>query len=205
MTPEDKAELQRRQQDRKELARMAPQIAKGFQKLRSSKSKLEQKIREGRDMDQLDDPKLSVAEEHLEAKRLIEAEISLDKKLAEVPPGHVIPLTEDEAKVHKKRQGVVVEETTLNGVNRLPLKNGVPIRDEGINDGVSGTWYELPPGATELKHLIWFKDMNAQVGEIFRSCYRMNDCPHSDRVRNLNKIIAYAEQEKERIALYEEE
>lgn len=70
------------------------------------------------------------------------------------------------------------------------------------NDGLTASWYELPEGATELKHLIWYKNMNAQVGEIFRACYRMNDCPHSDVIRNLNKIIAYAEQEKERIRKY---
>lgn len=71
-----------------------------------------------------------------------------------------------------------------------------------ISDGSTASYYELPPGATELKHLIWFKNMNAQVGEIFRSAYRLNDCPHSDAIRNLNKIIAYAEQEKERLMTY---
>ena len=71
------------------------------------------------------------------------------------------------------------------------------------NDGMSASWYELPEGATELKHLIWYKNMNAQIGEAFRSLYRLNDCPHSDAIRNLNKVIAYCEQEKERIALYD--
>lgn len=71
-----------------------------------------------------------------------------------------------------------------------------------VSDGLSASYYELPPGATELKHLIWYKNMNAQIGEIFRSAYRLNDCPHSDAIRNLNKIIAYAEQEKERLQLY---
>ena len=71
------------------------------------------------------------------------------------------------------------------------------------NDGSSADWYKLPEGATELKHLIWFKRMNAQVGEIFRSTYRLNDCPHSDALRNLRKIKAYADQEIERIMKYE--
>lgn len=70
------------------------------------------------------------------------------------------------------------------------------------NNGLSATWYELPEGATELKHLIWYKNMNAQVGEAFRALYRLNDCPHSDAIRNLNKVIAYCEQEKERIEMY---
>jgi hypothetical protein len=71
-----------------------------------------------------------------------------------------------------------------------------------MSDGKTASYYELPPNATELKHLIWYKKMNAQVGEIFRSAYRLNDCPHSDAIRNLNKIIAYAEQELERLELY---
>jgi hypothetical protein len=69
------------------------------------------------------------------------------------------------------------------------------------NNGRTAEYYELPPHATELKHLIWHKNMNAQVGEIFRSTYRLNDCPHSDAVRNLHKIIAYAEQELERLEM----
>jgi hypothetical protein len=72
------------------------------------------------------------------------------------------------------------------------------------NDGSTAEYYVLPDGATELKHLIWHKNMNAQVGEIFRSTYRLTDCPHSDAVRNLNKIIAYAKQELERIEKYEQ-
>jgi len=70
------------------------------------------------------------------------------------------------------------------------------------NDGSTAKHYELPAGATELKHLIWFKNMNAQVGEAFRSLYRLNDCPHSDTKRNLRKVIAYCEQELERLEKY---
>lgn len=71
------------------------------------------------------------------------------------------------------------------------------------NDGLTASYYELPDGATELKHLIFYKNMNGQIAEIFRSTYRYEDCPHSDRRRNLNKIIAYAQQELERLDYYE--
>lgn len=76
------------------------------------------------------------------------------------------------------------------------------LEDKPDNDGTTAAHYELPEGATELKHLIWYKRMNGQVAEAFRSLYRLNDCPHSDTIRNLNKVIAYCEQEKERIAIY---
>ena len=85
----------------------------------------------------------------------------------------------------------------------LTVRQKIKKIGEGDNTGLTATWYELPEGATELKHLIWHKNMNAQVGEIFRSVYRLNDCPHSDVKRNLNKIIAYAQQELERIEKYE--
>jgi uncharacterized Zn finger protein (UPF0148 family) len=75
--------------------------------------------------------------------------------------------------------------------------------NDGSNNGTSH--YNLPKGATEVKHLIWHKNMNAQVGEIFRAAYRLGTASHSSRERDLKKIIAYAEQELERMGMYEAE
>lgn len=71
------------------------------------------------------------------------------------------------------------------------------------SDGLSAHYYELPEGATELYHLIIYKNMNAQIGEIFRACYRYGQVAHSAKLRDVNKIIAYATQEKERLLKYE--
>jgi hypothetical protein len=71
------------------------------------------------------------------------------------------------------------------------------------DDGLTAKHYELPEGCTELKHLIWFKDMNAQIGEAFRSLYRLDECVHSNRRRDLNKVKAYIDQELERMDIYE--
>lgn len=70
---------------------------------------------------------------------------------------------------------------------------------ETTSDGLSASYYELPEGATELYHLIIYKNMNAQLGEIFRAAYRYGEASHSDQLRDINKIIAYANQEKERL------
>jgi hypothetical protein len=70
------------------------------------------------------------------------------------------------------------------------------------DNGLSGSHYELPEGCTELKHLIWYKDMNAQVGEAFRKLYRLGEGDRNSRIRDLNGVIAYCEQEKERIEMY---
>jgi len=44
-------------------------------------------------------------------------------------------------------------------------------------------YYELPTGATELQDLISYRNMNAQIGEIFRTCYRYGQAAHSDQLR----------------------
>jgi len=70
------------------------------------------------------------------------------------------------------------------------------------SDGSTAGYYELPEGATELYHLIIAKNMNAQMGEIGRAWYRYGQVEHSDKRRDLNKIIAYAKQELERLDKY---
>lgn len=67
------------------------------------------------------------------------------------------------------------------------------------SDGLTASYYELPEGATELYHLIIDRDMNAQLGEIFRAAYRYGRAEHSDMLRDIRKIIAYARQEEERL------
>lgn len=82
------------------------------------------------------------------------------------------------------------------------LVAGQPVEvNDGSNAGTSH--YDLPEGATELKHLIWHKNMSHPVGELFCSAYRLGDAGHSTRERDLRKIIAYAEQELERIQRHE--
>lgn len=67
------------------------------------------------------------------------------------------------------------------------------------SDGSTASYYELPEGATELQHLISHRDMNAQIGEIFRACYRYGQAPHSPRLRDAKKIQFYINAEIERL------
>jgi len=67
------------------------------------------------------------------------------------------------------------------------------------SDGSTARYYELPEGATELQHLISHKNMNAQIGEIFRSCYRYNEVDHSDMLRDAKKMRFYAQAEIDRL------
>ena len=67
------------------------------------------------------------------------------------------------------------------------------------SDGSTASYYELPEGATELQHLISARDMNAQIGEIFRACYRYGKVAHSPKARDIKKIIFYAQAELDRL------
>jgi hypothetical protein len=41
--------------------------------------------------------------------------------------------------------------------------------------------------------------MNAQIGEIFRACYRYGEVAHSPEIRDIKKILFYAKAELERL------
>jgi len=70
------------------------------------------------------------------------------------------------------------------------------------SDGTSANYYKFPDGSTELQHIISAKNMNAQIGEIFRACYRYGDVSHSPRLRDAKKIKFYIEAEIERLEKY---
>ena len=70
------------------------------------------------------------------------------------------------------------------------------------SDGSTARYYELPEGANELQDLISYRDMNAQLGEIFRACYRYGQVAHSPKKRDIKKIIYYAQAELERLECY---
>lgn len=73
------------------------------------------------------------------------------------------------------------------------------IKFRNISDGSTASYYELPPGATELQDLISHRDMNAQIGEIFRAAYRYGQASHSDQLRDAKKIRFYIEAEIKRL------
>jgi len=67
------------------------------------------------------------------------------------------------------------------------------------SDGSTASYYVLPTSCTELQHLISHKDMNAQIGEIFRSCYRYGESSHSSKLRDAKKIKFYIDAEIARL------
>lgn len=73
------------------------------------------------------------------------------------------------------------------------------VKDTTKSDGSTASYYELPEGAKELQQLISHTNMNAQIGEIFRACYRYGRVAHSEKMRDAKKIKFYAEAEIARL------
>jgi hypothetical protein len=67
------------------------------------------------------------------------------------------------------------------------------------SDGSTANYYVLPKNAAELQDLISAKNMNAQIGEIFRACYRYGQVAHSPEIRDIKKILYYANAELKRL------
>ena len=70
------------------------------------------------------------------------------------------------------------------------------------SDGSNAAYYDLPPDAKTLQDLISYLNLNAQMGEIMRSNYRYGKAAHSDRIRDIKKIIYYSNAELERLEKY---
>ncbi len=95
----------------------------------------------------------------------------------------------------------------FSGIGRQELTNSLgkrkELRDVLMNkeasDGLSANYYVLPKGAEQLQDLISHRNMNAQIGEIFRACYRYGLVAHSPCSRDIKKIIFYAQAELKRL------
>lgn len=97
-------------------------------------------------------------------------------------------------------QNKVIDASTVIGTNGSVIHKE---KDQVTSDGSTASYYELPPNAKEIQDLIAYKNMNGQMAEIFRGNYRYGECSHSSKLREINKIIFYAEAEKDRLLKYE--
>ena len=72
-------------------------------------------------------------------------------------------------------------------------------QENSINNGGSTDYYKLPKNVKDLQDLIEYKDMNFALGNIFKAVYRLGNCSHSNAIRDLNKIVYFANRELERL------
>lgn len=84
----------------------------------------------------------------------------------------------------------------------MDYAGGAPDDDARDNGGSTPSQYALPVGAKELQDLIEYRGMNFAVGNIFKACYRLGHCDHSTRLRDMNKIVYFANREVDRLKKY---
>lgn len=67
-------------------------------------------------------------------------------------------------------------------------------KDTSRNNGGRTDYWDIPAGADTLNDLIEHKEMSFALGSIFKATYRFGDRRfHSTKIRDLNKIIYYAD------------
>jgi len=91
------------------------------------------------------------------------------------------------------------KDDSLKRFREYMAQRQLKLDNKETSDGSSASYYELPDDATELQDLISDKNMNAQIGEIFRECYRYGRASHSDEMRGIKKILFYAKAELTRL------
>lgn len=118
-------------------------------------------------------------------------------------------------------------ESQWEAASRYALNNSK--QNKVQSDGSTASYYECPVAALdlnkklaqiglteaqiesvndlkfELQSLISYKNMNAQMGEIFRSTFRYGEVAHSKKERDCKKIVFYAEAEQTRLSKYGDE
>jgi hypothetical protein len=71
--------------------------------------------------------------------------------------------------------------------------------DKVKSDGGSSAYYQIPSWVRELADLIEYKNMNFNVGNIFKATYRLGEKEGNDLAYDLRKIIFFAERELARV------
>ena len=119
----------------------------------------------------------------------------LDYKVKNTLHSEYLNLTEEELKIYNQS---VLWYDSLRGIDVLKNHKATLI-PKAVSDGSTASYYELPKDSKELQDLISAKNMNAQIGEIFRECYRYGQASHSDELRGIKKILFYANAELKRL------
>lgn len=73
------------------------------------------------------------------------------------------------------------------------------MKDKHASDGGSTTYYDIPVNTKDIQDLIEYRSMNFSMGNIFKACWRIGKKEGIDDIYDLNKIIFFAEREKNRI------
>ncbi len=67
------------------------------------------------------------------------------------------------------------------------------------SNGGSTDYYQIPVGTRDLDDLIDLKGMSFRMANIFKACFRFGQKDGTSKLYDLNKIIFFAEREREKL------
>lgn len=76
---------------------------------------------------------------------------------------------------------------------RSPQETHPQDREKVASDGLSTSYYDLPPHATELRHVIAAKGMSFARGNLMKACYRLGEKSGTATLYDLNKMKFFVE------------
>ena len=99
--------------------------------------------------------------------------------------------------VEVTKEGVLLPIRKHRYINREHIAEYLDSWTDRIESSSGSTedCYKVPDNAKELQDLIEHKSMNFSIGSIFEACYRLGECTHSDKIKDLQKIIFFANRE----------
>ena len=68
-------------------------------------------------------------------------------------------------------------------------------KDKILSTGGSSAYYDIPEWAKDIGDLIHHRQMNFNIANIFKACYRFDIKAGIDKQYDLNKIIFFAQRE----------
>ena len=88
----------------------------------------------------------------------------------------------------------ILDELKKSGKSYLQIINLIKNTDtfKKHNGGDGNDYYDLPPNALQLQDLIEFKNMNANIKDIFKACWRKGDKKGVDEIYDVEKMVYYS-------------
>lgn len=88
----------------------------------------------------------------------------------------------------------ILDELKKSGKSYLEIINVIKNTDtfKKHNGGDGNDYYDLPPNALQLQDLIEFKNMNANIKDIFKACWRKGDKKGVDEIYDVEKMVYYS-------------
>ena len=88
----------------------------------------------------------------------------------------------------------ILDELKKSGKSYLQIINLIKNTDtfKKHNGGDGNDYYDLPLNALQLQDLIEFKNMNANIKDIFKACWRKGDKKRVDEIYDVEKMVYYS-------------